>query len=83
MELIKEKATAACSWNRSGPGKMPWINSPPSRTAAVGLPGTESVSSGTSDGPTMALLALSAATTPSLSPVPYFARFLEKRRDWS
>ena len=45
------------------------------------LPGTERVSSGTSDGPTMALLALSAATTPSLSPVPYFALFREKRRD--
>ena len=52
---------------------MPWISKPPNSTAAVGLPGIDSVKSGTSDGPTMALLAASAAITPSLWPLPNFS----------
>ena len=59
--------------NKSGPGKIPWINNPPSNTAAVGDPGIDRVSSGTTDGPTIALLAASAAITPSLWPVPNFS----------
>ena len=62
---------------------MPWISSPPSSTAAVGLPGIDSVSSGTSDGPTIALLADSAAITPSGWPVPNFSGVRENFLVWS
>ena len=67
---MKVQVTAACTVNRSGPGNNPLISKPPNNTAAVGLPGIPSVSRGTSEGPTMALLADSAAITPSGSPWP-------------
>ena len=54
----------------SCPGKIPWIRSPPSRTAAVGLPGILKVKRGINDGPTIELLALSAAIIASGSPFP-------------
>ena len=65
IELIKVQATSGWLSKRSVPGKMPWISNPPKSTAAVGDPGIDRVKSGTRLGPTMALLADSAAMTPS------------------
>ena len=55
--------TSGYCWNNVGPGKIPCIINPPNNTAAVGLPGIESVNNGTKEGPTIALLADSAAIT--------------------
>ncbi len=80
---MKGQITSGYCWNNVGPGKIPCIINPPNKTAAVGLPGIESVSSGTKDGPTIALFADSAAITPSECPVPNFFFSGENFFAWS
>ena len=82
-ESMKVQVTLAWVVKRFGPGNRPWMSRPPSSTAAVGLPGMLSVSSGTSDGPTTALFAASEAITPSGSPLPKLSRRELNFRHWS
>ncbi len=53
-----------------GPGRKPCIMNAPSNKAVTLSPGIPSVSRGTIVGPLTALLAASAAATPSISPLP-------------
>ena len=61
---------SGCSIGSSGPGRMPWSHMAASSTAAGALPGTASVSTGMIAPPTHALLAVSAAMSPSCEPRP-------------
>ena len=54
----------------SGPGEIPWIRKAPSMIAMVALPGMPKATVGISEAPFMALLALSGAITPRMSPWP-------------
>src|SRR5690606_34148027 len=64
----------------SGPGRMPWMNSAASSTAAGAEPGTASVSTGISAPGTAALLPVSAAMSPSTEPLPNLSRSFEVPR---
>jgi len=80
IEAIRPQTKSFCSTNSSGPGSRPQISRPPSSTAAVGEPGTPSVSIGKSAEVPAACAAVSGATTPSTIPSPNLSPFLEKRR---
>ena len=59
-----------CSKVIMGPGVTPCSMSAPSSMAAGGLPGMPRLSSGIWAPPTQALLAVSLASTPCISPLP-------------
>ena len=79
MLAIRPQTKSFCSTNSSGPGCRPQISRPPSSTAAVGEPGTPSASIGSRAEVPAACAAVSGAITPSISPVPNLAPFLEER----
>ena len=68
---------------RSGPGRTPYINIPAIRIAVGPLPGIPNTREGINAPPEVALLALSAAITPSISPWPKYSLRLERRRAMS
>ena len=80
MLAIRPQTKSFCSTKSSGPGCRPQISRPPSSTAAVGEPGTPSVSIGSSAEVPAACAAVSGATTPSTMPVPNLSPSGEKRR---
>ncbi len=67
---VTSKTNAGASIMMSGPGRMPWMNSAASSTAAGADPGTASVSTGMRAPGTAALLPVSAAIRPSTDPLP-------------
>ena len=70
MLAMSPQTNSGFSLNSIGPGWRPQMMSPPSITAAVGVPGIPSVIIGSSDAPPAACAAVSGATTPSISPLP-------------
>ncbi|MNL04069.1 hypothetical protein D3C87_1246280 [compost metagenome] len=80
MLAIRPQTKSCCSTNSVGPGCRPQIIKPPSITAAVAEPGMPRVSIGSRALVPAAWSAVSGAITPSISPLPKFSRFFEKRR---
>ena len=62
-----------------GPGVMPWMISAPIISAITGLDGMPRVSIGMNEVCAPALLAASGAATPSIAPLPNWARLGESR----
>ncbi len=79
MLAIRPQTKSGRSLKSMGPGWRPQMISPPSITAAVGLPGMPSVIIGRSAAPPAAWAAVSGATTPSISPLPKRSGCREKR----
>src|SRR5258706_433070 len=69
IDAMRPQTKSGFSMKRSGPGCSPQIMRPPSSTAAVGEPGTPSVSIGSNAEVPAACAAVSGATTPSSMPV--------------
>ena len=80
IEAISPQTNSFCSTNSIGPGCRPHMISPPSSTAAVGEPGTPSVSIGSSAEVPAACAAVSGAMTPSIRPLPKLEGSLAIRR---
>ena len=70
IDAMRPQTKSGFSAKSSGPGCRPQMSRPPSSTAAVGEPGTPSVSMGSSAEVPAACAAVSGATTPSTLPVP-------------
>ena len=79
MLAMRPQTKSGFSLNSMGPGWRPQMMSPPSITAAVGLPGMPSVIMGSRAAPPAAWAAVSGATTPSISPLPKRSGCLENR----
>ena len=79
MLAMRPQTKSGLSRNSIGPGWRPQMMSPPSITAAVGLPGMPRVIMGSSEAPPAAWAAVSGATTPSISPLPKRSGCREKR----
>ena len=77
MLAMRPQTKSFCSTKSSGPGCKPQINRPPNSTAAVGEPGMPSASMGSSAAVPAAWAAVSGAMTPSISPLPKLAPFLD------
>ena len=62
--------SSGCLVITCGPGTMPWMVMAPTISAITAFGGMPSVSSGMKEVCAAALLALSGAATPSMTPVP-------------
>ncbi len=70
IEAIRPQNSSGRSVMTCGPGAMPWIISAPIISAMVGFDGIPRVSIGMNEVCAPALLALSGAATPRMSPSP-------------
>ena len=70
IEAIMPQNSSGCLVITCGPGTMPWMVMAPTISAITALGGIPSVSSGMNEVCDAALLAVSGAATPSITPVP-------------
>ena len=80
MDVKTDQTMPSCSTMISGPGSRPCSMNTLSIRAVVEPPGRPRASMGIMAPPVAALLPVSEATTPLISPLPKFSGFLDQRR---
>ena len=79
IEAIMPQNSSGCLVITCGPGTMPWMVMAPTISAITAFGGMPRVSSGINEVCAAALLALSGAATPSMTPWPNISGCFDRR----